>query len=99
MGRRLVELTAGGELGGGATLLRLAVLHLFSRLLPDELKFNVRTYVERGRYYRITASGEDAAKFMRLLAVTAPSAGGEYLRRRFDPLGGRRRCEVQHIPA
>jgi hypothetical protein len=42
-----VELTVGGELGGGAALLRLATLHLLNQLLPDELKFNVRIYVAR----------------------------------------------------
>jgi hypothetical protein len=79
-----VELTVGGELGGGAALLRLAALHLLNELLPDELKFNVRIYVGEGRYYRIAAYGEDAARFMRLLAVSAPSAGGEYLSPKFD---------------
>ncbi len=78
-----VELAVGGELGGGAALLRLATLRLLNQLLPDELKFNVRTYVERS-IYRITARGEDAGRFMRLLAVTAPSAGGEYLSEKMD---------------
>ena len=73
VGRGLVELTVGGELGGGAVLQRLAALHLLNRLLPDELKFNVRIYVKRG-VYRITATGENTVKLMRLLAVTAPSA-------------------------
>jgi dissimilatory sulfite reductase (desulfoviridin) alpha/beta subunit len=50
-----VELTVGGELGGGAALLRLAVLHLLNQLLPDELKFNARIYVKKDRYYNITA--------------------------------------------
>jgi hypothetical protein len=93
--RGRVELTVGGELGGGAALPRLAALHLLSRLLPDELKFNVRTYVERGRYYRITASGENAARFMRLLAVTAPSAGGEYLSEKFNEFVKKARVEVR----
>ncbi len=93
--RGRVELTVGGELGGGTALLRLAALHLLSRLLPDELKFNVRTYVERGRYYRITASGENAARFMRLLAVTAPSAGGEYLSEKFNEFVKKARVEVR----
>ena len=84
VGQRRVELTVGGELGGGATLLRLASLHLLSQLLPDELKFNVRVYVREGRYYRITTTGEDAAKFKRLLAVSVPSAGGEYLSEKFN---------------
>ncbi len=46
VGRRLVELTVGGELGGGAALLRLASLHLLNKLLPDELKFGMRVHVE-----------------------------------------------------
>jgi hypothetical protein len=77
-------LAVGGELGGGAVLLRLATLHLLNRLLPDELKFNVRIYVVRGRYYYIAASGENAVGLMRFLAVTAPSAGGEYLSDKFN---------------
>jgi len=40
--------------------------------------------VKEGRYYNITASGENAARFMRLLAVTAPSVGGEYLSEKFN---------------
>jgi hypothetical protein len=90
-----VVLVVGGELGGGTALLRLAALHLLSRLLPDELKFNVRTYVERGRYYRITASDENAARFMRLLAVSAPSAGGEYLSEKFNEFVKKARVEVR----
>ena len=82
-GQRSVVLAVGGELGGGATLLRLATLHLFNQLLPDELKFGVRTYVERDRYYYIAAHGENATKLKRLLAVTAPSAGGGYLSEKF----------------
>ncbi len=95
VGQRRVVLAVGGELGGGAALLRLAALHLLSRLLPDELKFNIRTYVERGRYYRITASGENAARFMCLLAVTAPSAGGEYLSEKFNEFVKKARVEVR----
>jgi len=72
--RRSVELAVGGELGGGAALLRLTTWYLLSQLLPKELKFSARIYAERGRYYRIAATGEDAARFMRLLAVSAPSA-------------------------
>ena len=78
-----VELAVGGELGGGAALLRLATLHLLNQLLPDELKFNARIYVERG-IYRIAATGENAARFKRPLAFTVPSAGGEYLSTKFD---------------
>ena len=94
VGRRLVKLTVGGELGGGAALLRLATLHLLNQLLPDELKFNVRAYMKRGRYYDITASGENAARFMRLFAVTAPSAGGEYLSEKFEEFMKEARVEV-----
>jgi hypothetical protein len=42
-----VELTVGGELGGGAALLRLATLHLLNQLQLNELKFGIRTYVKR----------------------------------------------------
>jgi hypothetical protein len=45
-----VKLTVGGELGGGAALLRLATLLLLKELLPDELKFDVRVHVGEGRY-------------------------------------------------
>jgi hypothetical protein len=72
-------LAVGGELGGGAALPRLATLHLLNQLLPDGLKFNARIYVKKDRYYDIAATGENAAGLMRLLAVTAPSAGGGYL--------------------
>jgi len=84
MGRRLVALTVGGELGGGAALPRLATLHLLNQLLSDEWKFGVRAYTGKGRYYSITAYGGDAARFKRLLAVSAPSAGGEYLSEKFN---------------
>ncbi len=77
-----------------AALLRLATLHLLNQLLPDELKFNVRIYVKRG-IYRITAIGENTAKLMRLLAVTAPSAGGEYLSPKFNEFVKEARVEVQ----
>ncbi|MFP3213199.1 MAG: PaRep2b protein [Thermoproteus sp.] len=80
---RRVELTVGGELGGGATLLRLAALRLFNELLPEDLKFGVHTYVKEG-IYRIAAYGDDAARFKRLLAVSAPSAGGRYLSDKFN---------------
>jgi hypothetical protein len=89
-----VELAVGGELGGGAALLRLATLHLLNQLLPDELKFNARIYVERG-IYRIAATGENAARFMRLLAVTAPSADGEYLSPKFNEFVEVAKVEVQ----
>jgi hypothetical protein len=83
VGRRSVMLTVGGELGGGAALLRLATLLLLNKLLPNELKFYPRIYVNKGRYYVITAHGENATKLKRFLAVTAPSAGGEYLSDKF----------------
>jgi hypothetical protein len=95
MGRRSVELTVGGELGGGAALLRLATLHLLNQLLPNELKFNTRIYVGKGRYYRITATGEDAARLKRLLAVSAPSAGGEYLSEKFNEFVKETQVEVR----
>jgi hypothetical protein len=92
--RRLVELAVGGELGGGAALLRLATLYLLNELLPDELKFNVRIYVKRG-IYRITATGENTVKLKRLLAVSAPSAGGGYLSPKFDQFVKEAQAEVQ----
>ncbi len=95
VGRRSVLLAIGGELGGGAALLRLATLHLLNQLLPKELKFNARTYVGEGRYYIIAASGENAARFKRFLAVTAPSAGGGYLSEKFNEFVKEARVEVQ----
>jgi hypothetical protein len=94
VGPREVVLTVGGELGGGAALLRLATLQLLNELLRDELKFGVHTYVEEGSY-RIAASGEDAARSMRLLAVSAPSAGGEYLSPKFDQFVEEAQVEVR----
>ncbi len=90
-----VVLTVGGKLGGGAALLRLAALLLLNKLLPDKLKFGVRTYVDEGRYYRITAYGENAARFKRLLAVTAPTAGGEYLSPKFKEFVKETQVEVR----
>jgi hypothetical protein len=90
-----VWLTVGGELGGGAALLRLATLHLLDKLLPDELKFGVRVYIGEG-VYRIAAYGEDAARFKRLLAVSAPSAGGGYLSPKFDQFVEKAKVEVRH---
>jgi len=90
-----VEPVVGGELGGGAAPLRLAALHLLNQPLTDELKFNVWIYVKRGRYYYIAAYGEDAAKFKRLLAVYAPSAGGEYLSDKFNEFVKEARVEVR----
>jgi hypothetical protein len=89
-----IMLTVGGELGGGAALLRLATLHLLNQLLSDELKFNARIYVVEGRYYRIAAYGENTAELMRLLAVSAPSAGGEYLSPKFDEFVKEAKVEV-----
>jgi hypothetical protein len=90
----MVKLTVGGELGGGAALLRLATLHLLNQLMPDELKFYARIYVGEGGY-NISASGENAARFMRLLAVSAPSAGGEYLSPKFDQFVEAAKVEVR----
>ncbi len=95
VGPRKVVLTVGGELGGGATLLRLAALRLLNELLPGDLKFGVRTYIKEGRYYDIAATGGDAAKLTRLLAVTAPSAGGEYLSPKFEGFVEEARVEVR----
>ncbi len=89
-----VVLAVGGELGGGAALLRLATLHLLNELLSEDLKFGVRAYAGEGRYYNITATGDDAARFMRLLAVSAPSAGGRYLSPKFNEFVGETRVEV-----
>jgi hypothetical protein len=89
-----IMLTVGGELGGGAALLRLATLHLLNQLLSDELKFNARLRVGQS-VYRIAARGEDAARFMRLLAVSAPSAGGEYLSEKFNGFVEAAKVEVQ----
>jgi len=88
-----VMLTVGGELGGGAALLRLATLHLLKELLPDELKFNVRAYVDKG-VYNIAARGENATRLMRLLAVSAPSAGGGYLSPKFEEFVKEAQVEV-----
>jgi hypothetical protein len=92
--RRSIMLTVGGELGGGAAPLRLTTLHLLNKLLSDELKFNVRIYVGEG-VYNIAASGENAARFMHLLAVSAPSASGEYLNEKFDEFVEEARVEVR----
>jgi hypothetical protein len=94
VGPNEVILAVGGELGGGAALLRLAALYLLNQLLPDERKFGVRIYMGEGRYYNITAYGGDAARFMRLLAVSAPSAGGEYLSPKFKEFVKEAKVEV-----
>jgi len=94
VGSKRVELTIGGELGGGAALLRLAAFHMLNQLLPDELKFNTRIYVVRD-IYRIAARGENAARLMRLLAVSAPSASGEYLSEKFYEFVEVARVEVR----
>jgi len=93
--RGLVELTVGGELGGGAALLRLATLRSLNQLLSKDLRFGVRTYVKEGRYYDIAAYGGDAARLKRLLAVSAPSAGGGYLSDKFEGFVGEVRVEVR----
>jgi hypothetical protein len=92
--RRSIMLTVGGELGGGAAPLRLTTLHLLNKLLSDELKFNVRIYVGEC-VYNIAASGENAARFMHLLAVSAPSASGGYLNEKFDEFVEEARVEVR----
>jgi hypothetical protein len=88
-------LIVGGELGGGAALLHLAALHLLSQPLPDELKFGMRTYVKEGRYYNIVSTGENTAGLVRPLAVTAPTAGGEYLSEKLEEFVKEARVEVQ----
>jgi hypothetical protein len=90
-----VKLVVGGELGGGGALLRLATLHLLNQLLSDEWKFDIRTHVKKGRYYNIAASGGNAVGLRRLLAVTAPSAGGEYLSEKFGEFVEAARVEVR----
>ncbi|MDT7874998.1 MAG: PaRep2b protein, partial [Pyrobaculum sp.] len=95
VGPDIVTLTVGGELGGGAALLRLATLYLLNQLLPDELKIGIRTYVDGGKYYRIAATGENAVRFMRFLAVSAPSAGGEYLSEKFEEFMEAAQVEVR----
>jgi hypothetical protein len=95
VGRRRVGLTVGGELGGGAALLRLATLHLLNQLLPKELEFNTRAYEGKSRYYNIVAYGENATRFKRLLAVSAPSAGGKYLSDKFNEFVKDARVDVR----
>jgi hypothetical protein len=95
VGPREIRLTVGGELGGGAALLRLATLHLLNQLLPKELRFDVRIYMKEGRYYDIATYGENAAGLMRLLAVSAPSAGGEYLSDKFKKFVEEVKVEVR----
>jgi hypothetical protein len=95
VGSDRVVLTVGGELGGGAALLRLAALRLLNELLPDGLKFGVRAYAEEDRYYDIAATSGDAARLKRFLAVTAPSAGGEYLSDKFEGFVGEAQVAVR----
>jgi hypothetical protein len=95
VGPDMVNLTVGGELGGGAAHLRLATLHLLNQLLPKESAFNVRIYIGEGRYYNITATGENAARLKRLLAVSAPSASGGYLSPKFDEFVEAAQVEVR----
>ncbi len=89
-----VMLAVGGELGGGAALLRLAALYLLNELLTKELKFGMHTYAVEG-IYRITATGEDAARLKRLLAVSAPSDGRKYLSDKFNEFVKEARVEVR----
>jgi hypothetical protein len=95
VGRRRIGLTVGGELGGGAVLLRLATLHLLNQLLPKEQRFNTRAYEGKSRYYNIVAYGENAARFKRLLAVSAPSAGGKHLSDKFKKFVEEARVDVR----
>jgi len=94
VGPREVRLTVGGELGGGATLLRLATLHLFNQLLSDKVKFGIWAYEDEG-VHDVVATGENAAMFMRFLAVSAPSAGGEYLSEKFNEFVKETKVEVR----
>jgi len=94
VGPREIGLTVGGELGGGVALLRLAALYTLSQLLSNKLEFNTQVHAESS-IYRIAAYGEDAAKFMRFLAVCAPSAGGEYLSEKFEEFMKEARVEVR----
>jgi len=70
-------------------------LHLLNKLLPEDLRFGVRVYVIGGRNYDIAAYGEDAARLMRLLAVAAPSASGEYLSPKFEGFVGEAQVAVR----
>jgi hypothetical protein len=68
-----IMLTVGGELGGGAALLRLATLHLLNQLLSDELKFYARLRVGQGVYRHSRTRrerGEVYAPPCRLCAVS-----------------------------
>ncbi len=58
------------------------------------MKFYARIYVDEG-VYSIAATGENAARFMRLLAVSAPSAGGEYLSPKFKEFMEETQVEVR----
>jgi len=96
VGPREVELAVGGELGGGAVLLRLAALYLLNELLPGGPKFGVRTYMKEGKNYDIVATGGDAVRLMRLLAAAAaPSAGGGYLSPKFEEFVGEAQVDVR----
>ncbi|MFZ8811613.1 MAG: hypothetical protein ACO2PN_26365 [Pyrobaculum sp.] len=94
VGPREIRLAVGRELGGGATLLRLATLHLFNQLLSDKVKFGIWAYEDEG-VHDVVATGENAAMFMRLLAVSAPSAGGEYLSEKFNEFVKETKVEVR----
>jgi len=49
-----------GRAGRRGRASRLAALHLLNWLQPEDLKFGVHTYVGKGRYYNITATGSTA---------------------------------------
>jgi len=51
--------------------------------------------VEWDRYYYIAAHGENATKLKRLLAVTTPSSGGEYLSPKFEEFVEAAKVEVR----
>jgi len=89
-----VVLAVGGELGGGAALLRLAALLLLNQLLPDEPKFDVHTYAVKGSYIIAAYSG-NAVRFKRFLAVTAPPSGRGYLSEKFNEFVKKARVEVR----
>jgi len=57
VGSDKVEPAVGGELGGEATLLRLAALRRLDQLLSKDLKFDVRTYVDEGQILQHSRHG------------------------------------------
>ena len=51
--------------------------------------------MKEGRYYNIVSTDENSAGLVRLLAVTAPSAGGEYLSDKFNEFVEAAKFEVR----